>query len=140
MVASLTEVIELINQADDPAGRKHPLPNDTLIQRYEQTTGITFPEEYKFFLKSVSNAFVGFMSPFVLNDNLHEMHGEFFTGLRVARKAGVPEHWIPICEDNGDYYCLTPDGSIRFWDHSGSSEETWPNLATWAKEAWLEGG
>lgn len=140
MEASLEEVIEKINQVDDPAGRKQPLPDDALIGKYERLTGVVFSEDYKTFLKSISNAFVGFISPFTLNEALSEGHGDLIAGIREARKVGVPKDWLPICEDNGDYYCLAPDGAVRFWDHNGSSDETWPDLATWAKEVWLEGG
>lgn len=141
MTVNLEEAINLINLADDPAGRKRPLPSDALIARYENSTGFTFPDDYRILLKSVSNAFVGFMSPFVLNEDMAEVHGDLIVGIRDARMAGVPHDWLPICEDNGDYYCITPDGLVRFWNHnSDSSTEIWPNLATWAKEVWLEGG
>ena len=33
MTISLQEVIEQINQADDPGGRKQPLPDDELIEK-----------------------------------------------------------------------------------------------------------
>lgn len=137
---SLEEVIEQINQVDDPAGRKQPLPDDALIEKYEQATGLFFSKDYKKFLKTISNAFVGFMSPFTLNEALSEGRSDLISGIIRARRVGVPKDWLPICEDNGDYYCLAPDGSVRFWDHNGSSDEAWPNLATWAKLVWLEGG
>ncbi|WP_373687588.1 hypothetical protein [Acinetobacter sp. YH01010] len=25
----------------------------------------------------------------------------------------MPEDWLPICEDNGSYYCLSPNHKIR---------------------------
>lgn len=140
MVLSLEEVIEQINQVDDPAERKQPLPDDALIEKYEQATGLFFPKDYKIFLKTISNAFVGFMSPFTVNEALSEGRSDLISGIIRARRVGVPKDWLPICEDNGDYYCLAPDGSVRFWDHNGSSDEAWPNLATWAKLVWLEGG
>lgn len=139
MTISLQEVIEQINQADDPGGRKQPLPDDELIEKYEQMTNIAFPEDYKVFLKSVSNAFVGFMSPFTVNQDISVRHGDLIAGINDARKVGVPEDWLPICEDNGDYYCIVPDGKVRFWDHNGTNNESWPDLATWIKEVWIEG-
>lgn len=36
---TLQEVIDLINQADDPSGRKRPLPDDALIEAYEEALG-----------------------------------------------------------------------------------------------------
>lgn len=139
MATNLQEVIEQINRADDPKGRNQPLPDDALIEKYEHATGVLFSEDYKMFLKSVSNAFVGFMSPFTLSQGLSERNGDLVVGVNNARKVGVPNNWLPICEDNGDYYCLAPDGSVRFWDHNGASDEKWPDLATWAREVWLDG-
>lgn len=140
MAVSLQEVIDQIDLLDDPIGRKQPLPDDALIEKYEQAIGLSFSDDYKVFLKTVSNAFVGYISPFTLNEQLMKDYGDLRVGLDEGRKIGVPRDWLPICEDNGDYYCLAPDGSVRFWDHSGSSDEIWPDLATWAKEVWLEEG
>lgn len=137
---TLEDIIEQINQADDPAKRKKSLPDDVLIEKYERETDFIFPSDYKMFLKSVSNAFIGFMSPFTLSAAVSGGPGDLIGGIRDARKSGVPGEWLPICEDNGDYYCLTPDGSVHFWDHNGSSNEVWPDLATWAKMVWLEAG
>jgi len=27
---------------------------------------------------------------------------------------------------------------VVYWDHNGSSDETWPDLAHWINEVWLE--
>ena len=60
-MSNIEEVFEEINQIDHPDGRNQPLPNDALIELYERKTGFIFPEDYKLFLKSVSNAFVGYI-------------------------------------------------------------------------------
>ena len=70
---------------------------------------------------------------------MKEEYGELFFGIKEGRQVGVPVDWLPICEDNGDYYCFVPDGKIRFWDHNGASDEHWPDLATWVKEVWIDG-
>jgi hypothetical protein len=139
MAVTLQDVIERINQADDPNKRNQPLPDDATIKKYEEATGFHFSEDYKVFLKSVSNSFVGFVSPFTLNQSLSESYGDLVFGIKEVKKIGVQEDWLPICEDNGDYYCIAPDGSVRFWSHNGFSGEVWPDLATWANEVWLNG-
>ena len=139
MAAKLEEIIEKINQTDDPNGRKQKLPDDSLIEKYERIIGISFPNDYKIFLKSISNAFVGFMSPFTLNEVPSDVRGDLIKGIGDARNVGVPKDWLPICEDNGSYYCLLPNGSVRFWDHNGYSDEKWQDLATWVEKVWLEG-
>ncbi|WP_094463346.1 SMI1/KNR4 family protein [Pannonibacter phragmitetus] len=139
VLVTLQEVIDLINQADDPSGRKRPLPDDALIEAYEEALGRKFPDDYKVFLKTVSNAFVGFMSPFTLSAGMPGGYGDLIAGVHDARSVGVPEDWLPVCEDNGDYYCITPEGSVRFWGHDGASDEVWPDLASWAHNVWLAG-
>lgn len=136
---NLQEVIDKINQLDDPNKRKLPLPNDSLIKQYEEKIGIPFSDEYKMFLKSVSNAFIGFMSPYTLSQKPSEYTNDLLAGIKEARKVGIPHDWIPICEDNGDYYCLTLNGKVRYWSHNGISNEEWPSLAVWANEVWLNG-
>ncbi len=63
MAKEIASVIAEINRLDDPAERKLTLPDDALIHKYENATGFQFSEEYKEFLKNVSNAFVGYLSP-----------------------------------------------------------------------------
>lgn len=46
-----------------------------------------------------------------------------------ARALGVPDSLFPFCADNGDFYCLTAAGSVRYWSHDGANPESWPGLA-----------
>lgn len=135
----ITSVIEEINRLDEPSKRKLPLPDDELIEKYEKATGFIFPEDYKILLKNVSNAFVGYMSPLTLSNEMTTSYGDLLSTLNDARAIGLPNDWLPICEDNGDYYCLIPNGNVRFWSHDGLTDESWPNLATWAEEVWIQG-
>lgn len=132
-------IISEVNRLDDPRKRKIPLPDDALIARYEAATGFEFSEDYKKFLKSISNAFIGYLSPLTLNEEMGGVYGELRSAIEQGRSAGLPHDWLPICEDNGDYYCIAPDGKIHFWDHNGPTTETWPDLATWANDVWLGG-
>ena len=50
----------------------------------------------------------------------------------------VFEELLPICEDNGDYYCLNQAGEVVFWSHNGATAEKWRNLADWIKQVWIE--
>lgn len=139
MIEYIKDIINEINRLDDPSRRSLPLPNDNLIAKYELLIGIPFSDEYRLFLKSVSNAFVGYLSPLTLNEEMGGVYGELLSTVKQARDAGVPYDWLPICEDNGNYYCIAPDGRVHFWDHDGVSTEMWPSLSVWAKEVWLGG-
>ncbi|MBB4575707.1 SMI1/KNR4 family protein [Rhizobium lentis] len=101
-----------------------PLPNDVLLDQYEADIGFTFPEDYRKFLKEASNVFVGTLEPLIVTDT-RNARGELSIALIEARRVGLPHDLLPICEDNGDYYCFAPDQSIRLWDHNGLSSEKW---------------
>ncbi|MCF9028452.1 SMI1/KNR4 family protein [Acinetobacter nectaris] len=114
------------------------LPNDALIAKYEKEIGFIFSEDYKKVLKEVSNIFYGTIElASVTKDKKYNM--ELSQVLHDAKEQGLPNHWLPICEDNGSYYCLLPNNEIRYWTNDGYSDETWLNLADWIKKVWIEG-
>ncbi len=114
------------------------LPDDIVIDNYENEIHLSFPDDYRFFLKSASDSLYNGKGALRLTPNKDHPR-ELRTALYEAREIGLPSDWLPICEDNSDYYCIAPDGKIRFWDHNGTSDESWPDLATWIKVVWLEG-
>jgi hypothetical protein len=87
-----------------------PLPNDALLNEYERELGFSFPADYRKFLKEASNVFVGTLEPLIATD-MRNARGELSVALIEARRVGLPRDLLPICEDNGDYYCFCT-GSI----------------------------
>lgn len=67
-------------------------------------------------------------------------HTSLVEVVKSARDAGVPAELIPICADNGDYYCIDKEGKMIYWSHNGPTDESWPNLATWIKNVWINRG
>lgn len=114
------------------------LPDDGLIIEYEKNTGFTFSSDYKKVLKEVGNIFYGTIELLSLTKD-KACYGELISALSDARQQGLPYDWLPICEDNGSYYCITPEGIIRYWTTDGYSNDKWPNLASWINEVWIEG-
>lgn len=114
------------------------LPDDALIIAYEHELGMSFSDEYKIFAKEASDSIFNGKDALRLTVGRNSPR-ELLNVVAEAREQGVPKSWLPICEDNGNYYCLLEDGSISYWAHDGSSNETWPSLASWIKHAWLDG-
>ena len=60
--------------------------------------------------------------------------------LRIAKRARevwqVPPELVPICMDNADFCCMTPDGRVIFRSHDSQAPngEEWPDLATWIEQ------
>lgn len=129
-------IANLINQAE---GRRIliPSPDDNLIASYEKNIGFAFDEDYKFFLKNASTIFYGLIDPLVITAD-QSSRSELSKAILDAHSLGVPSNWLPICEDNGDYYCLADDKSIRFWTSNGLSGDYWPNLSSWINQVWIQ--
>ncbi len=51
--------------------------------------------------------------------------------VHTSRLKGVPKEFLPFCEDNGDYYCLTRDSRVVLWSHDGLFSGSWLDLAHW---------
>lgn len=137
MSDQLDTAIAKLKQLSNGKVTKVPLPDDYLMDSYEKESGVKFSAEHRRFLKEVGNVFYGTKDPLIVTEQ-RALRGELATAVVEARKLGVPHDWLPICEDNGDYYCITPSGEIRFWSLDGLTDESWPNLAAWIEQVWIE--
>lgn len=114
------------------------LPTDAVIDEYEKFIGSKFTQDYREFLKNASDSLYNGKAALRITEG-RDHSRELASAIDDARSMGVPIDWLPFCEDNGDYYCILPDGTIRFWSPDGTSDESWPDLATWIKDVWIEG-
>ncbi|WP_445322931.1 SMI1/KNR4 family protein [Ramlibacter sp. AN1133] len=112
-------------------------PADAEIDVAEARLQFPFPREYREFLKTggdVGNAL--FEPALVLPGSGH------LDLCEIAETAwgaiGVPRNRLPFIEDNGDYFCLTPEGEILYWSHNGSSNERWPSFESWYRQVCIE--
>jgi hypothetical protein len=101
----------------------------------ERALGVTFPADYRYFLFHGSDVVYGTTEPAVVIPDCG--HLNLVEVVQTARQVGVPREFLPFCEDNGDYYCITPDGRVVLWSHDGIFSGTWPDLAHWIQEVWI---
>lgn len=111
------------------------LPSKEEVAAAESATEITFPEQFRQYLLEVSDVNVGDKEPVILGRP--NAHTDFASVLESARAMGVAEELIPICEDNGSYYCVEASGRVVFWDQASSSDESWPSVADWILAVWI---
>lgn len=138
MKNNLVNVIDEILELSGGERNNIPLPDDTLITQYEKDIGFVFSEDYKTVLKQIGNIFYGTIDLLSVTRD-KQYHGELSHVLDDAREQGLPKDWLPICEDNGSYYCLDMNGHVRYWTIDGYSDDEWPDLASWIKQVWIEG-
>ncbi|MBP0583481.1 SMI1/KNR4 family protein [Labrys sp. LIt4] len=112
------------------------LPDDAVLDRYESEVGIKFSEDYRKFAKEAIDSIHNGMDALRITPD-HSSPRELITALQNGRKIGLPNDWLPISEDNGNYYCITPNGKVRYWSHDGSANEEWDDIGSWIHEVWL---
>lgn len=136
---NLTEVLAELRDLNEPVPKPLRLPTETEVHLAESSLGLKFPEDYRRYLLEASDVVFGAVEPAVVTPDaghlsLVEMAESAWSDMEL------PRDLLPFCEDNGDYYCLAADGSVRFWSHNGATDESWTDLATWIKEVWIEEG
>lgn len=130
----LTAALNELRHRNQAVPRPLRLPTDQDVATAERELGVSFPAEYRRYLLEASDVVVGTLEPCVVVPGAGYL--DLVQTTRRAWDAGVPDDLIPICEDNGDYYCLDHD-RVRFWSHDGTTDEAWPNLASWIAEVWI---
>jgi hypothetical protein len=135
-VIQLNEVIQRLRELNEPVPKPLCLPTEGEVTALEKRLGVTFHPDYRRFLVEASDVVYGTLEPATIT--LPGSHTDLARVCDGAWNAmGVPKNLLPICEDNGDYYCMNAGGQVVFWSHNGASDEKWPDLAAWIEEVWL---
>jgi len=134
---NLTQAIRELRELNETVPIPRRLPTEQEINDAEAALGVKFTADYRRFLLEASDVEYGTLEPaVVLPDsgylNLVEMATEAWDEMELPRKL------LPICQDNGDYYCINAQGEIVYWSHNGMTDEKWRDLATWIDEVWIQ--
>ncbi|MCO6555551.1 hypothetical protein BGI40_08165 [Snodgrassella communis] len=134
----LAKVIEQLKELSNGEIINVPLPDDNLLDDYEKEINFCFSKEYRMLLKEANNIFYGTIELLLVTKD-KKYPSELSLVLNEAREQGLPENWLPICQDNGNYYCLIPDGTVHYWTLDGYSNDSWKDLADWIEQVWISG-
>ena len=136
---NLDEVIQELRELNELVPKPLRLPTQEQVDEIEKKLGIVFHDDYRKYLLEASDVVYGTLEPATIIPD--SGHTEFTSVAEAAwHQMGVSRELIPICEDNGDYYCMTKDGEIVFWSHNSITDERWPDLASWIKQVWIGEG
>jgi len=130
----MEDVIELLRERNEPVPVPLELPDEDLLVEIEEQVLISLPDDLRAFLLTVSDVVCGHHEPVTAADpHSHTFLPEMAA---VAWSMGLPRRYLPICEQDGAYYCISQDGTVLFWDES-ISDETWDSIWEWARDIWL---
>ncbi len=130
----MEDVIDILRERNEPVPVPLDLPDEDLLVEIEEELLISMPDDLRFFLLTVSDVVYGKLEPVTVTDrNSHTYLPEVAA---VAWSLGLPRRYLPICETNGAYYCISQDGTVLLWDQR-IGDESWENIWQWAREVWL---
>jgi hypothetical protein len=112
------------------------LPDEEALLTIEEELLLTLPKDLKDYLLEVSDVIYGSIEPVTAADP--HAHTYLSDVAATAWEMGVPLTYIPICEQAGNYYCLTMEGPIVYWANGKDTDETWDSIWDWIEQVWLK--
>jgi hypothetical protein len=136
---NLAEAIAALRARNEPVPIPARLPTAAEVDTAERELGVHFHPDYRRFLLEAGDVVYGTLEPAQVTPDADRLSLVDIT--RDAHESmDLPKGLVPICEDNGDYYCMRASGEsgeVIFWSHDGETDERWDDLATWIEEVWI---
>jgi hypothetical protein len=132
----LDEAIAALRELNEDVPKPLRLPTEAEVAAVEKKLGVKFHPDFRRFHLEASDVVYGSKEPVTIT-----APGDHTDLLEVAREAWdtceIDKTLLPVCEDNGDFYCINPKGEVLFCPHDGASKEKWPSLAAWIEQVWI---
>ncbi len=132
---NLTDAIAKLRELNEEVPQPLRLPTADEVAAAEKELDVRFHPDYRRYLLQASDVVYDAVDPAQITDR--ESHTSLFEVVDGARQMELPDELLPICEDNGSYFCMNARGEVVYWDHNGTTDEKWPDLATWIAEVWI---
>lgn len=134
----MEDVIEQLREQAEVIPVPLDLPEEEDLVLIEEELFLPLPFELREFLLKVSDVVYGTLEPVTVTDP--QSHTYLPEVAATAWSLGISRELIPLCEAQGGYYCVSPEGGVNFinLDTGETEEDEWPSVWHWVKEVWLE--
>ena len=130
------EIIDMLRDSNQPVPVPLDLPDEDVLVEVEEQILLPIPRDMRTYLLEASDVIYGSLEPVTAADPYS--HTYLPEVAAVAWSLGVPRYLVPLCEDNGSYYCVEPEGEVVLWRDGDLMDETWPSVWHWIHDVWLE--
>lgn len=130
------EIIDMLRDSNQPVPVPLELPDEDVLVEVEEQILLPIPRDMRTYLLEASDVIYGSLQPVTAADPYS--HTYLPEVAAVAWSLGVPRYLVPLCEDNGSYYCVEPEGEVVLWRNGDLTDETWPSVWHWIHDVWLE--
>jgi hypothetical protein len=133
---TLAEAIKQLRDRNETVPTPMRLPTEAEVAAAEKEIGVLLHPDLRKNLLEASDVVFGTKEPVTVSDPSFNTHLPSVCE-SAWEQMDVPRKLVPICEDNGDYYCMNKNGEVVFWSSDGATDEKWKDLATWIEECWI---
>ncbi len=133
---SMQDILEMLRERNEEVPIPLDLPDEDDLVIIQEEILIHLPDDYKQFLLLVSDVICGSIEPATVCDP--QSHTYLPDIASRAWDIGIPRELIPVCEVNGNFYCIAEDGEISYWVDLEPTEDNWSSIWHWAKDVWLD--
>jgi len=135
---NIDQAISVLRDKNEAVPKPMRLPTENEVIEIEKEFKKIFPNDYRKYLLEASDVVFGCLEPATIIDPKYHTHISHH--FRNAKMYGIPNDYIPICDDNADLFCIDQNGKVRYWSHDckGFTEEIWHSLAEWIDKVWLK--
>lgn len=130
------DIIDMLRDSNQPVPVPLDLPDEDVLVEVEEQILLPIPRDMRTYLLEASDVIFGSLEPVTAADPYS--HTYLPEVAAVAWSLGVPRYLVPLCEDNGSYYCVEPEGEVVLWRDGDLTDETWPSVWHWIHDVWLE--
>lgn len=130
------EIIDMLRDSNQPVPVPLDLPDEDVLVEVEEQILLPIPRDMRTYLLEASDVIFGSLEPVTAADPYS--HTYLPEVAAVAWSLGVPRYLVPLCDDNGSYYCVEPEGEVVLWRDGDLTDETWPSVWHWIHDVWLE--
>ena len=135
----MEEVIEQLRELNEPVPVPLELPEEETLVEIQEQILIHLPFALREFLLQVSDVVYGRLEPVTASDP--QSHTYLPEVAATAWSLGVPREFVPLCEDQGNYYVVEEDGTVLLWEADTTEineDESWESVWHWVRDVWLE--
>lgn len=132
----MEEILELLRENHQSVPVPLELPDEDDLVEIEEELLLAIPRDMRTYLLTASDVIYGSLEPVTVVDV--QSHTYLPEVAAVAWSKGVPRYLVPLCEINGNYYCVESEGEVVFWRDGELTDETWDTLWYWVRDVWLE--
>lgn len=132
----MEDTIDAIREAALKSASYLELPSHDDLVAIEEEILLPIPREFRNFLLECSDVIIGRLEPVTATDPGAHTHLPEVTANAWAN--GLPRDLMVVCQTGDNYYCISQEGEVQYWQDGELTDQVWLDIWQWAEDVWLK--